>query len=44
MEIDKTPDVRTLAREQRAWYFVEAIYNSVGIDSFVQKITLPTWS
>jgi len=43
MEIDKTPDVKTLTREQRAWYFVESIYNSVGIDSFVQKVTLPTW-
>ncbi len=43
MEIDATPDVQTLKREQRAWYFVEAIFNDVGIDSFVQKITLPAW-
>lgn len=42
-EIDKTPDVATLAREQRAWYFAEGIYNSVGIANFVQEITLPTW-
>jgi hypothetical protein len=43
MEMDDRPDVATLSREQRAWYFVEAYYNSVGISSFVQKITLPTW-
>ncbi len=43
MEIDKVPDVKTLAREQRAWYFVESMYNEIGIDSFVQKVTLPTW-
>jgi len=43
MEMDATPNVNTLAQEQRAWYFSEAIYNSIGIDSFVQKVTLPTW-
>ncbi len=43
MEIDQTPDVNTLAREQRAWYFSEAMYNTIGIDSFVQKVTLPAW-
>lgn len=42
-ELDATPNVQTLAMEQRAWYFSEAMYNSIGIDSFVQKVTLPTW-
>lgn len=42
-ELDEVPNVSTLAREQRAWYFSEAIYNAIGIDSFVQKVTLPTW-
>jgi hypothetical protein len=42
-ELDKVPDVSTLAREKRAWYFSEAMYNAIGISSFVQKITLPTW-
>jgi len=43
MEIDQKPDVNTLAREQRAWYFVEGMYNSIGIENFVQEVTLPTW-
>lgn len=43
MEIDKTPDVNTLAREQRAWYFSESIFNDVGIANFVQKVTLSAW-
>ena len=43
MELDATPDVKTLAREQRAWYFSEGIFNSIGIANFVQKVTLPTW-
>lgn len=42
-ELDSVPNVNTLAREQRAWYFSEAIYNAIGIDSFVQKVTLPAW-
>jgi hypothetical protein len=43
MEIDMQPNVNTLAQEQRAWYFSESIYNSIGISDFVQKVTLPTW-
>ena len=43
MELDSMPNVNTLAREQRAWYFVEAMYNEIGISNFVQKVTLPTW-
>jgi len=42
MELDQTPNVNTLAREQRAWYFVEGMYN-YGIEHFIQKITLPSW-
>lgn len=43
-EIDAQPDVSTLAQEKRAWYFVEGIYNDVGIANFIQKVTLPAWS
>lgn len=42
-EIDENPDVKTLAQSQRAWYFVEAMYNEIGIGNFIQKITLPAW-
>lgn len=43
MEIDSQPNVNTLAQEQKAWYFVEAMYNAIGINNFVQKVTLPIW-
>ena len=43
MEADLTPDVLTLAQQERSWYYSEAIYNAIGIANFVQKITLPTW-
>lgn len=42
-EIDMQPDVKTLAQEERAYYFAEGIYNAEGLTNFVQKITLPTW-
>lgn len=42
LEVDSMPDVSTLAREKRAWYFVEGM-QTTGISSFIQKITLPTW-
>lgn len=42
MEMDPNPDVLTLSREERAWYYCEGLYN-LGIESFIQKITLPTW-
>jgi len=42
-EIDMNPDVKTLAREERAYYFAEGVYNAEGLANFVQKITLPTW-
>lgn len=41
-EIDQTPDVKTLAREEYAWWFAEGQYNG-GIQYFVQKIELPAW-
>jgi len=43
VESDMRPDVMTLTREQKAWYFVETIYNTVGIENFIQKVTLPAW-
>lgn len=43
MELDAQPNVNTLAKEQRAWYFCESIFN-LGIASYIQEITLPTWS
>lgn len=42
MEMDSNPDVLTLSREERSWYYSEAMYN-VGIESFIQKVTLPAW-
>lgn len=42
-EIDTQPDVKTLAQEERAYYFAEGIYNKEGLANFVQKITIPTW-
>lgn len=42
-EIDTQPDVKTLAQEERAYYFAEGIYNAEGLANFVQKITLPDW-
>jgi hypothetical protein len=42
VEADVQPDVSTLAREKRSWYFVEG-QQVTGIGSFVQEITLPAW-
>lgn len=44
-EIDMQPDVKTLAQEERAWWFAEGLYygGDYGVGSFIQKITLPTW-
>jgi hypothetical protein len=42
MEMDQTPDVKTLAREERAWWFAEGVWYE-GIQYFVQEITLPAW-
>ena len=44
LEVDLTPDVKRLAQEERAWYFIEGIYNALGIEHFVQKCTLPGWT
>lgn len=35
-------DVLTLSREKHAWYYSRGIYNAEGINSYVQKVTLPT--
>jgi hypothetical protein len=43
LESDMTPDVSTLAREKRAWYFVEG-QQTTGIQYFVQEITLPAYT
>ena len=42
VEVDSQPDVKTLAREERAYWFAEAIW-SEGKEFFIQEITLPTW-
>lgn len=42
LEVDMRPDVKTLAREERAWYFLEG-KQTTGIAYFIQEITLPTW-
>ena len=42
VEADDTPDVLTLAQQEKAWYYSEAIYNE-GIKDYIQKITLPAW-
>jgi hypothetical protein len=41
-EVDMTPDVKTLAREEYAYYFAEGIFSD-GVAYAVQKITLPSW-
>lgn len=43
IETDLQPDVKTLARRQNAYWFMEGIWYK-GIQYFVQKITLPAWS
>jgi hypothetical protein len=42
MEADMTPNVNTLASEQRSWYFVEGQQTS-GLPYFIQEVTLPSW-
>jgi hypothetical protein len=42
IETDLTPDVKTLARQETAYWFAEGIWYE-GIQYFVQEITLPTW-
>lgn len=43
LEVDMNPNVKTLSREERAWYFVEGQQYADGIANFIQEITLPTW-
>ncbi len=42
IEISTQPDVTTLTREQRAYWFAEGLWNH-GIQYFIQELTLPTW-
>jgi len=42
LEVDQRPDVKTLSREERSWYFVEG-QQTTGIQYFIQEITLPAW-
>ncbi len=42
-EIDMNPDVKTLAREERAYYFAEGLYSAEGVANFIQRVTLPAW-
>lgn len=42
VEVDLQPDVKTLTREERAYWFCEAIWYE-GIQYFIQEITLPAW-
>ena len=42
VEVDTQPDVTTLTRERRAYWFAEGIWTE-GIQYFIQEITLPTW-
>jgi hypothetical protein len=42
VETDEVPNVSTLARMQRAWWYAEGIWYN-GIQYFVQELTLPTW-
>ena len=42
VEVDTQPDVKTLTREERAYWFAEAIWTE-GIQYFIQEISLPTW-
>ena len=41
-EVDMNPDVKTLAREEHAYYFAEGVFSD-GTAYIVQKVTLPTW-
>jgi hypothetical protein len=43
VEVDRTPDVPTLAREKRAWYLAEGQHVS-GIGSYIQEVTLPAYT
>lgn len=43
VEVDMQPNVKTLSREERAYWFCEGIHNAEGIANFVQELTLPAW-
>jgi hypothetical protein len=43
LEVDNQPDVTTLARQKRSWYFAEG-QQTTGIQYFVQEVTLPAYT
>jgi hypothetical protein len=43
LEVNMNPNPLTLAREQRAWWFCEGIYND-GITYFIQKVNMSSWA
>ena len=45
VEVDLMPNVKTLSREERCWWFCEGIFHGgdQGVGAYVQKVTLPSW-
>jgi hypothetical protein len=43
LEVNMNPNPLTLAREERAWWFCEGIYND-GITYFIQKVNMSSWA
>lgn len=43
LNVNMNPNPGTLAQEDKAWWFCEAIFNK-GIDDFIQEVTLPAWT
>lgn len=42
LNVNMAPNPATLAQEEKAWWFCEAIYNA-GISDWIQEVTLPAW-
>lgn len=42
LNVNMNPAPSTLTQEEKAWWYCEALRN-VGIGTYVQEITLPTW-
>lgn len=42
LNVNMNPNPATLAQEQKAWWFAEAMYNA-GIADFIQEVTLSAW-
>lgn len=43
LNVNMAPSPATLAQEQKAWWFCEALYNA-GIADYIQEISLPAWA